>query len=130
MATKKGLGRGLDILIPKDGKLKEIKTQKTTDKSTNKKEENESNIQYHKEVKKEKYDLLVDINKIEQNRNQPRKQFDEDLLEELADSIKQFGVIQPLIVSPKGDYYEIIAGERRWRASKKAGLKKYQNGMI
>ena len=68
MATKKGLGRGLDILIPKDGKLKETKTQKTTDKSTNKKEENESNIQYQKEVKKEKYDLLVDINKIEPNR--------------------------------------------------------------
>lgn len=124
MATKKGLGRGLDILIPKDGKIKETKIQKTTDKTTNKKEENGTNNQDQKEVKKEKYDLLVDINKIEPNRNQPRKQFDEDLLEELADSIKQFGVIQPLIVSPKDNYYEIIAGERRWRASKKAGLKK------
>ena len=70
------------------------------------------------------YDVEIDIRKIEPNRNQPRKQFDEDAIEELAESIKQFGVIQPLIVKKKGDYYEIIAGERRWRASKKAGLKK------
>ena len=66
----------------------------------------------------------MDIRKIEPNREQPRKQFDEDAIEELSESIKQFGVIQPLIVKKKGDYYEIIAGERRWRASKKAGLKK------
>ena len=70
------------------------------------------------------YDIEVDIRKIEPNREQPRKQFDEDAIEELSESIKQFGVIQPLIVKKKGDYYEIIAGERRWRASKKAGLKK------
>ena len=60
---------------------------------------------------------------MEPNRNQPRKQFDEDAIEELADSIKQYGVIQPLIVRKKDKYYEIIAGERRWRACKKAGLK-------
>ena len=109
MATKKGLGRGLDMLIPKENqtnkstKAKDNKNEKTNDKS---------------------YDVLLDINLIEPNRNQPRKQFDEDLIEELADSIKQFGVIQPLVVKNKGKYYEIIAGERRWRASKKAGLKK------
>ena len=66
----------------------------------------------------------IDIRLIQPNPDQPRKQFDEDAIEELSESIKQFGVIQPLIVKKKGDYYEIIAGERRWRASKKAGLKK------
>ena len=67
--------------------------------------------------------LLVNINKIEPNRQQPRKYFDEDSLLELADSIRQFGVLQPLIVQEKENYYEIIAGERRWRAAKKAGIK-------
>jgi len=67
--------------------------------------------------------LLVDIHKVEPNRDQPRKQFDEDTLQELADSIKVHGVIQPLIVQKKDDYYEIVAGERRWRAAKIAGLK-------
>lgn len=60
---------------------------------------------------------------IEPNREQPRKKFDEDALQELADSIKQYGVLQPLLVSDKKDYYEIVAGERRWRAAKLAGLK-------
>ena len=65
---------------------------------------------------------LIKITKIEPNRDQPRKKFDEEKLEELANSIKQYGVIQPIIVMPKDDYYQIVAGERRWRASKKAGL--------
>lgn len=59
---------------------------------------------------------------IEPNQNQPRRIFDSESLDELAQSIKRYGVIQPIIVSPKGNYYEIVAGERRWRASKKAGL--------
>ena len=63
------------------------------------------------------------MTEIEPNRKQPRKQFDEDGLLELAESIKQFGVLQPLLVQKKDDYFEIIAGERRWRASKLAGLK-------
>ena len=67
--------------------------------------------------------MLVKISKVEPNRTQPRKQFDEDALLELSESIKQFGILQPLLVSDKGDYYEIIAGERRWRAAKLAGLK-------
>lgn len=67
--------------------------------------------------------LEVDINKVEPNRDQPRKQFDDDSLQELASSIRIHGVIQPLIVQKKDDYYEIIAGERRWRAAKLAGLK-------
>lgn len=111
MAIKKGLGRGLDVLIPKE----EPKKKKNNE---NKEKENieSENIK--------QADQLIDINLIEPNRNQPRKQFEEDAIEELADSIKKFGVIQPLIVKEKNGYYEIIAGERRWRASKKAGLKK------
>ena len=66
---------------------------------------------------------MVKINEVEPNREQPRKDFDEDSLMELADSIKQFGILQPLIVQKKKDYYEIIAGERRWRAAKLAGIK-------
>ena len=68
-------------------------------------------------------DTLVNINDIEPNREQPRKNFDKDALEELAESIKIHGLIQPIIVQKKEDYYEIIAGERRWRAAKIAGLK-------
>ena len=109
MAIKKGLGRGLDVLIPKE----EPKKKKNNEKKEKIESENLKQA-----------DQLLDINLIEPNRNQPRKQFEEDAIEELADSIKKFGVIQPLIVKEKNGYYEIIAGERRWRASKKAGLKK------
>ena len=106
MAVKRGgLGKGLDSLIP------EGKTKTTT--STTKKVE--------KEIKP--VEQLVKISKIEPNREQPRKHFEEDALLELADSIKQFGVLQPLLVQKKGDFYEIIAGERRWRAAKLAGVK-------
>lgn len=66
---------------------------------------------------------MVKIAKVEPNRDQPRKNFDEDALQELADSIKQFGLLQPILVQDRKDYYEIIAGERRWRAAKLAGLK-------
>ena len=66
---------------------------------------------------------FLKINQVEPNRDQPRKEFDEDALMELADSVKQFGILQPLIVQERKDYYEIIAGERRWRAAKIAGLK-------
>ena len=107
MAAKRGgLGKGLDSLIP-DNKL-----SKTTKKAeeVEKKPENAGPI-------------MMKINDVEPNREQPRKNFEEDALLELADSIKQFGVLQPLIVQKRNDYYEIIAGERRWRASKLAGLK-------
>lgn len=112
MAIKKGLGRGLDMLILRED------TSHKAEASVEKKPGQQENAE------PKEYDVEIDIRKIEPNRNQPRKQFDEDAIEELAESIKQFGVIQPLIVKKKGDYYEIIAGERRWRASKKAGLKK------
>lgn len=99
MAIKKGgLGKGLDSLIPESkGKMPLQNT--------------------------ENGEHIVKINKVEPNREQPRRKFKEDELLELADSIRQFGVIQPLLVKKKDDYYEIIAGERRWRAAKMAGIK-------
>lgn len=117
MAVKKGLGRGIDLLIPSGNMESHTKTAKSkAEQHENPSEENE---------KQNVEDILqVDINKIEPNRNQPRKLFDEDSIDELTDSIKQYGVLQPLVVQKKEDYYEIVAGERRWRASKKAGLKK------
>ena len=66
---------------------------------------------------------MLKLNMVEPNREQPRKYFEEDSLLELADSIKQYGVLQPLLVRKRKDYYEIIAGERRWRAAKLAGVK-------
>lgn len=112
MAVKRnGLGKGLDSLIPN-------KSTKSVSEDTNKK-----NISKSEENSKITGEIMVKINEVEPNREQPRKDFDEDALMELADSIKQFGILQPLIVQKKKDYYEIIAGERRWRAAKLAGIK-------
>ena len=108
-AKRNGLGKGLDSLIP-DKKVKPAVSDKTEEK-VKKEELNKSG------------EIMVKINKVEPNREQPRKDFDEDALMELADSIKQFGILQPLLVQKKKDYYEIIAGERRWRAAKIAGIK-------
>ena len=108
-AKKNGLGKGLDSLIT--NKVNTAKTTTATTKPAVKKDE------------KVVEGILVNINKVEPNREQPRKNFDEDALLELAESIKQFGVLQPLLVQQKDDYYEIIAGERRWRAAKLANLK-------
>lgn len=98
-----GLGRGLDALIP------DTKTES-------------AEVALPEEIKNSVMEL--DIAKVEPDRNQPRKTFDEDELEELADSIKEKGILIPLLVRPQEDYYQIIAGERRWRAARKAGLKK------
>lgn len=120
MAAKRtGLGRGLDALIPEkttEDKPKTSKIEKGKETQKIKKTEPASD-------NSKKAELMVKISKVEPNLNQPRKQFDEDSLLELAESIKQYGVLQPLLVSDKKDYYEIIAGERRWRAAKIAGLK-------
>lgn len=113
MAVKRGLGRGLDNLIPTDEPVVTKSTSKN--KSTTTKPE-------VKEVIK-KVEQTLNINRIEPNKNQPRKHFDEDALAELAESIKQFGVIEPLVVVKRKGYYELIAGERRWRAARLAGLK-------
>lgn len=114
MAVKRnGLGKGLDSLIPDK-----------SEKAVKRPVKQETMVQPEKKEKvNESGEMLVKINQVEPNREQPRKDFDEDALLELADSIKQFGVLQPLVVQKKKDYYEIIAGERRWRAAKLAGLK-------
>lgn len=104
----RGLGKGLDSMIPKS--LPEVKAAPET-KKEEKTESNGKNIS------------IVKISKVEPNREQPRKTFDEDALEELSDSIKQYGLLEPILVQDRGDYYMIIAGERRWRASRMAGLK-------
>lgn len=108
MATR-GLGKGLDALIPSNTKVQEKPAKGDTKKEV--------------EDAKKTGDTFVSIIKVEPNRDQPRKNFDEDALEELAESIKQFGLLQPILVQDRKTYYEIIAGERRWRAAKKAGLK-------
>ena len=96
MAKKTGLGKGLDALFgptPEEEKIKEDDVLKN-----------------------------LKILEVEPNREQPRKNFNQESLEELAESIKEYGLIQPIIVTKKDGYYSIIAGERRWRASKLAGL--------
>ncbi len=104
MAAKRGLGKGLEIIIPVQDSSPREETQT--------KQENQK-----------KPETIVKITQVEPNREQPRKNFDEDALQELADSIKQFGLLQPILVQDRKTYYEIIAGERRWRAAKLAGLK-------
>ena len=103
MATKGGLGKGLEALFPSNvdiGSLSKDVSRETSEKV-----------------------IEMKLNEIEPDINQPRKVFDDEKLEELSESIKEHGVLQPIIVTKKDDYYQIIAGERRWRASKKAGLK-------
>lgn len=114
MAPKRGLGRGLSNLIPTDDTIEDVSTR--TPKQT------KTSSAVKTELVK-KVEQTLNINRIEPNKNQPRKEFNEDALQELADSIKQFGVIEPLVVVKRKGYYELIAGERRWRAARLAGLK-------
>lgn len=107
----RGLGKGLDSLIPN---------------TIGNDSKNNTNSKASMDLidEKSKKDITkVKITKVEPNREQPRKNFDEDALEELSESIKQFGLLQPILVQDRKTHYEIIAGERRWRAAKKAGLK-------
>ena len=120
MAGKKsGLGRGLDALFPEKTVQSKPKIVKTV------KEEKKVAVDTKKSSQQETSngERMMKISKVEPNRDQPRKKFDEDALLELSESIKQYGILQPLLVSDKKDYYEIVAGERRWRAAKMAGLK-------
>ena len=119
-AKRKGLGKGINNLIPETDVIRSTPKKKTEKKEVVK--------EVVKEVIKEvkvpvSGDTMMKISDIEPNREQPRKNFDKEALQELADSIKQFGIIQPIVVQKKDDYYEIIAGERRWRAAKLAKLK-------
>ena len=143
MAKRGGLGRGLDALIPnREGAKKAVPASTGTRKKTSpvKKEASDApeaasspgstgeETARKKEAPQEtgaKQNDVVSmrISLVEPNREQPRKFFDEQAIAELADSVKQFGIIQPLLVQKKDEYYEIIAGERRWRAAQKAGLK-------
>ena len=105
MALKRGLGKGLDSLIPTNVMMESEVKHATVSTASSPEEEKDGT-------------LMVKLSKVEPNREQPRKNFDEDSLQELAESLKQFGMLQPILVQNRGDYYEIIAGERRWRAAK------------
>ncbi len=107
MAVKRGLGKGLDVMIPSKNSSSNEKISK------NEKEEEKKNVSS---------ETFIKVQDIEPNGSQPRKKFDEDSLHELAESIKQYGILQPLLLQKKGKFYEIIAGERRWRAARMAGL--------
>ena len=124
MALKKGLGRGVNYLLgtsEASTPSRSINTQQNSSENTSQ-EVKTVTKEVVKEVVKE-VEQKIKINLIEPNKSQPRKQFDEEALQELSDSIKKYGVLEPLIVTKKGDYYEIIAGERRWRAARMAGIK-------
>ena len=110
MAVKKrGLGKGLDMLIPNKADTQKVR-QMSTDAAASRQPEGERIA-------------VLPLQKVEPNRSQPRKKFDSKGLNELADSIREHGVITPILVQKEDDYYQIIAGERRWRAAKIAGLK-------
>lgn len=132
MSKRTGLGKGLGAFFGEDYETESVKPNgeaanntKSGLSSTDEKQSEkivEKIVEKIKlvEVEKEKF---LNVTLIEPNREQPRKAFDEVQLNELADSIREYGVLQPLLVQKKNDYYEIIAGERRWRAAKVAGLK-------
>lgn len=146
-AKKGGLGKGLDSLLPQmiqEAPAKEVIKEKIVEKPVIKEVIVEKPVEVivekevvvekpvevivEKEVVVEKEiviekEKMMDINLIEPNRDQPRKHFDQDALEELADSIQNYGILQPIMVQKKDDYYAIIAGERRWRAAKLARCK-------
>ncbi len=100
MAGKTGLGKGLDALFSS----------------------NIANISEEEKIKEGEAIVNLKLIEVEPNKNQPRMNFNDEKIEDLAESIKEYGVIQPIIVTKKNDYYQIVAGERRWRAAKKAGL--------
>ena len=111
MTKKTGLGRGLDALFSA-GAFNDVEEQATTTNNNIPEQKIDDSEIIHK----------IKISEIEPNKNQPRRSFDNESIDELSESIKRYGVIQPIIVTKKDNFYEIVAGERRWRASKKAGL--------
>ncbi len=123
MARRSGLGKGLGAIFGEDvvespvsEKINEIVSRETSDSQYGEKK----SADQHEHPGKE---YMMKLSIIEPNQDQPRKDFNEELIGELADSIKKYGVLQPLLVQKRGEHYEIIAGERRWRAAKEAGLK-------
>lgn len=116
MSRKSGLGKGLDSLIPNISTGKPQKTEKLSTNSV-------KNVDNSVETVGKTAPTMLKISQVEPNRGQPRKKFDEETLEELAESIRQHGILQPLLVQKRDNHYEIVAGERRWRAAKLAGLR-------
>jgi len=113
---RKGLGNGLDTMLG-------VNTTQSRKKAGNKSQNIETKEVIKEVIKEVPTEMTLKIKDIEINKDQPRKQFNEDALQELADSITQHGVIEPLIVTKRDNYYLLVSGERRWRASMKAGLK-------
>lgn len=120
---RNGLGKGLDSLIPDKNVKPEAEAKVSVEKSLKNKNPKTEKMDSENTHENPTGELMLNINEVEPNRGQPRKEFDEDALLELADSVRQYGILQPLIVQKNKGYYEIIAGERRWRAAKLAGLK-------
>ena len=121
--AKRGLGKGLGAFFG-DEVVQEVTRDQMSEKGELRDSENGDNPAVQKkEEDKESGEIFVKVSRIEPNHEQPRKDFKEEQLQELADSIRQYGVLQPLLVQKRGDLYEIIAGERRWRAAKMAGIK-------
>lgn len=120
MAKRTGLGKGLGAIFGDEVMESAAEEQEARHQAKEKKVQESEKKETDSEVGRE---LMVKVTAIEPNRDQPRKDFNEEAMRELAESMKQYGVLQPLLVQKKGDYYEIIAGERRWRAAKLAGLK-------
>lgn len=121
--AKRGLGKGLGAFFG-DEVVQEVTRDQMSEKGELRDSENGDNPAVQKkEEDKESGEIFVKVSRIEPNHEQPRKDFKEEQLQELADSIRQYGVLQPLLVQKRGDLYEIIAGERRWRAAKIAGIK-------
>ena len=119
MAKRSSLGKGLDSMISSQY----IDATQNVEKSTGLSTKKDNNVDKPVDKEENTPDKMLKLSQIEPNRGQPRKNFEEESMEELAESIRQFGVIQPLLVQKKGNHYEIVAGERRWRAAKLAGLK-------
>ena len=121
--AKRGLGKGLGAFFG-DEVVQEVTRDQMSEKGELRDSENGDNPAVQKkEEDKESGEIFVKVSRIEPNHEQPRKDFKEEQLQELADSIRQYGVLQPMLVQKRGDLYEIIAGERRWRAAKMAGIK-------
>lgn len=120
MAKRTGLGKGLGAIFGDEVMESAAEEQEAKHQAKSKKAQEPEKKEEDSDIGRE---LMVKVTSIEPNREQPRKDFNEEAMGELAESMKVYGVLQPLLVQKKSDYYEIIAGERRWRAAKLAGLK-------
>ncbi len=121
MAKRTGLGKGLGAIFGDE--VMESAAEEQEKKNHPKPEQTNAKAEKKQEEPEVGKEMFLKLSSIEPNHNQPRMEFREESLMELAESMKEYGVLQPLLVQKKGDFYEIIAGERRWRAAKLAGLK-------